>query len=71
MTKRKREAEAPKMGADYYQILEVGEDATEADLKRSFKRLVKKWHPDKNPANKEEAESMFKRVCEAYEVSFS
>jgi len=59
------------MGADYYQTLQVGRNATEEDLKRSYKRLAMRWHPDKNPTNKEEAESMFKRVSEAYEVSFS
>jgi len=71
LTKRKREAEAPTMGVDYYQILQVDRNAKEEDLKRSYKRLAMKCHPDKNPTKKEAAESMFKQVSEAYEVSFS
>lgn len=60
------------MGAgDYYKILKVRRDATEEELKKAYKKLVMKWHPDKNleePHRKEEFEAKFKKVCEAYDV---
>ncbi|XVF44145.1 hypothetical protein PTKIN_Ptkin02bG0097300 [Pterospermum kingtungense] len=56
------------MGVDYYNILRVNRNATEEDLKKSYKRLAMKWHPDKNPVNKKEAEAKFKQVSEAYDV---
>ncbi|OMO51648.1 hypothetical protein CCACVL1_29664 [Corchorus capsularis] len=56
------------MGVDYYNILRVGRNATEEDLKKSYKRLAMKWHPDKNPVNKKEAEAKFKQISEAYDV---
>ncbi|KAJ6758510.1 DNAJ-like protein SUBFAMILY C MEMBER [Salix koriyanagi] len=56
------------MGADYYNILKVNRNATDGDLKKSYRRFAMKWHPDKNPANKKEAEAKFKEISEAYEV---
>ena len=56
------------MGVDYYNILRVGRNATEEDLKKSYKRLAMKWHPDKNPVKKKEAEAKFKQISEAYDV---
>lgn len=56
------------MGVDYYNILKVGRGATEDDLKKSYRRLAMKWHPDKNPNNKIEAEAKFKQISEAYDV---
>ncbi|KAE8716501.1 putative pentatricopeptide repeat-containing protein [Hibiscus syriacus] len=56
------------MGVDYYNILKVSRNATEEDLKKSYKRLAMKWHPDKNPINKKEAEAKFKQISEAYDV---
>ena len=52
---------------DYYEILGVGRDATDDDLKKSYRKLALKYHPDKNPGNKA-AEEHFKEVNEAYEV---
>ena len=52
---------------DYYAILELKEDATADDIKRAYRRMAMKYHPDKNPGNKE-AEAMFKLCAEAYEV---
>ncbi|CAA7023197.1 unnamed protein product, partial [Microthlaspi erraticum] len=43
--------------------------ATEDDLKKSYRRLAMKWHPDKNPNSKTEAEAKFKQISEAYEAS--
>lgn len=56
------------MGVDYYNILKVSRGATEDDLKKSYKRLAMKWHPDKNPATNQQAEAKFKLISEAYDV---
>lgn len=56
------------MGVDYYKILQVDKNATEDDLKKSYRKLAMKWHPDKNPNNKKDAEAKFKQISEAYEV---
>ena len=52
---------------DYYEILGVDRDATDDDLKKAYRRLAKRYHPDLNPDNPE-AEEKFKEVNEAYEV---
>ncbi|EKD80875.1 MAG: hypothetical protein ACD_39C02116G0002 [uncultured bacterium] len=52
---------------DYYKILEVSESASKEDIKKAFKRLAKKYHPDINKGDKN-AEERFKEVSEAYEV---
>ncbi|KAG5050612.1 hypothetical protein AAZX31_02G021900 [Glycine max] len=60
------------MGAgDYYKILKVKHDATDEEVKKAYKKLAMKWHPDKNledPLRKEEFEAKFKQVSEAYDV---
>ncbi|XP_061746354.1 dnaJ homolog subfamily B member 6-like [Nerophis ophidion] len=53
---------------DYYQVLGVRRDAPADDIKKAYRKLALKWHPDKNPDNKEEAEKKFKELSEAYEV---
>ena len=52
---------------DYYEVLGVDKNADEATLKKAYRGLAKKYHPDMNPDNKE-AEAKFKEVNEAYEV---
>lgn len=53
---------------DYYAILGVDKEADEGTIKKTYRKLALKWHPDKNPDNREEAEKMFRDVAEAYEV---
>lgn len=53
---------------DYYEILGVNKSATDDELKKAFRKMAKKYHPDANPDNKAEAEAKFKEVNEAYEV---
>lgn len=53
---------------DYYEVLGVQKNATDEELKKAYRQLAKKYHPDANPNNKEEAEKKFKEVNEAYEV---
>ncbi|KAF9474678.1 DnaJ-domain-containing protein [Pholiota conissans] len=53
---------------DYYQILEIAEDATADEIKRSFRRLALIHHPDKNHADVEEATKRFAALQQAYEV---
>ena len=52
---------------DYYEILGVGRDAGEDEIKKAYRRLAVKYHPDKNPGDKTSEES-FKEAAEAYEV---
>ncbi len=53
---------------DYYEILGVSKDTSTEDIKKAYKELVKKWHPDFHPENKAEAEQKFKEIHEAYEI---
>lgn len=52
---------------DYYEVLGVNKNATDEELKKAYRKLAKKYHPDANPDNKAEAEAKFKEVNEAYE----
>src|ERR1700690_4019637 len=52
---------------DYYKILDVAKTASEADIKKAYRRLAMKFHPDRNPGD-HEAEIKFKEAAEAYEV---
>lgn len=52
---------------DYYEVLGVGRDATESELKSAYRKLAHKYHPDKNPGSKE-GEEAFKKASEAYAV---
>ncbi|MFQ6104325.1 MAG: molecular chaperone DnaJ [Candidatus Glassbacteria bacterium] len=52
---------------DYYDILGIGREADDEDIKKAYRRLAMQYHPDRNPGNKQ-AEEKFKEISEAYEV---
>ena len=54
------------MGKDFYKILGVSRDATDSELKKAYRKLALKYHPDKN--KEPGAEDKFKEIAEAYEV---
>jgi DnaJ-class molecular chaperone len=53
---------------DYYHILNVSRDASAEAIKKAFRQLALRYHPDHNPDNVKEAEKKFKEINEAYEV---
>lgn len=55
------------MNKDYYKILDVDKKSTQADIKKAYRKLARKYHPDLNPGDKS-AESRFKEIQEAYSV---
>lgn len=54
--------------SDYYRILKVSKTASVEEIKKSYRKLALKWHPDKNPNNTTEANKKFREISEAYEV---
>jgi len=55
------------MAKDYYRILGISKNSAQADIKKAYRKLARKWHPDINPGNPE-AEKTFKDISEAYDV---
>ncbi len=55
------------MAKDYYSILGVDKNASKEDIRKAYRKLARKWHPDINPGNTE-AETRFKEISEAYDV---
>lgn len=53
---------------DLYNALGIPRGASDADIKKAYRKAALQWHPDKNPENKEQAEVMFKNIAKAYEV---
>jgi uncharacterized protein YbaR (Trm112 family) len=56
------------IGKSYYSILEIEADSTESEIKKSYKSLALKWHPDKNRNNVDAANEKFKMIAAAYEA---
>ncbi|MDA1000832.1 MAG: molecular chaperone DnaJ, partial [bacterium] len=52
---------------DYYEVLGVGRDTSESEIKKAYRQMAMKYHPDRNPGDKE-AENLFKEASEAYQV---
>lgn len=55
---------------DFYKILGVRKDATDRDIKKAYRKLAMKWHPDKNPDDPK-AQDKFQDLGAAYEVNFN
>jgi DnaJ homolog subfamily A member 2 len=53
---------------DYYKVLDIDKTASQNDIKKAYRKLALKYHPDRNPNNKEEAEAEFKKVGNAYQI---
>lgn len=55
------------MAKDYYETLGISRDAPQEAVKKAYRKLARKWHPDVNPGNRE-AEQRFKEISRAYEA---
>ncbi len=63
--------EKKKKRKDYYKLLEINPDADDNELKRGFRKMAKKWHPDKNfddPTKKDQSHQMFQDINQAYNI---
>ena len=56
------------MGKDFYAILGVGRNASADEIKKAYKKMALKWHPDRNPSSQKEATEKFKEISEAFQV---
>lgn len=56
------------MGKDYYKTLGVSKTASQDDIRKAYRKLALKWHPDKNPDNKEAAQAKFQEISSAFEI---
>ena len=54
--------------SDYYKVLGISKNASSDEIKKSYRKLAMKYHPDKNKNNKDEASEKFKKISEAYDV---
>ena len=51
----------------HYEVLDVSRDASDAEIKKAYRKAALKWHPDKNPGDAQAADR-FKEICNSYEV---
>ena len=59
---------AAKTTDDHYKILGLKRGASQKDVKKAYRKMAKKWHPDKNPDDVDKAKEKFMKVAKAYEV---
>src|SRR5260370_4548899 len=59
---------APSKQQDFYAVLDVTREASAEQIKSAYRKAAMKWHPDRNPENKHEAELNFRAAAEAYSV---
>lgn len=65
---RTKEMHSTKTRKNYYDVLGLKTNATDAEIEAAYKKLSSQWHPDKNTANRKEAETKFHDIAEAYDV---
>ena len=53
---------------NYYDTLHISKGASDGEIKKAYRKLAMKWHPDKNPDNREDASKKFQEIGEAYDV---
>ena len=59
---------SPPEEEDYYKVLGVSRNASQKEIKKAFKKLTVKYHPDKNPGKEEEAKQKFMVIANAYDI---
>src|SRR5215468_10975062 len=67
-SRRRLNGESVPQKRDYYEVLGVGREATGEDIKKAYRALALKYHPDRHPENKKENELKFKEASEAYQI---
>ncbi|KAL5263612.1 hypothetical protein ACHWQZ_G008844 [Mnemiopsis leidyi] len=68
MSRKKSRRTEPEEDTDYYSVMGVSRDASGEEIKKAYRKLALKWHPDKNPDNPDLANEKFKLISEAYDV---
>ncbi len=53
---------------DFYEVLGVNQDASQDEIKKAYRDLARKWHPDRNPGDKDGSEERFKEIQQAYDA---
>ena len=54
--------------SNYYEVLGIKKNASDTEIKKAYKKMAVRWHPDKNLDNKQYSEKKFKEISEAYQV---
>ncbi|GEP89672.1 DnaJ domain-containing protein [Chitinophaga terrae (ex Kim and Jung 2007)] len=68
MSKEEAESILSRQQETPYNILQISPGATQAEIKKAYRQLIKEWHPDKNQHRSEEAEEMSKKIIAAFSM---